>query len=56
MRRERNLDWPLMRNNILPCGPQAVIDFLKQEVPILTQSSQVKHFEQEWSRWLGRQA
>ncbi len=42
-----------MRNNILPCDAQAVIDFLQTEVPILTQSSQVEAFEQEWSRWLG---
>jgi len=50
---QENLDWPLMRNNILPCDAQAVIDFLQTEVPILTQSSQVEAFEQEWSRWLG---
>src|SRR5882672_11220635 len=50
---KENLDWPLMRNNILPCDAQAVIDFLQTEVPILTQSSQVEAFEQEWSRWLG---
>ncbi len=50
---KENLDWPLMRNNILPCDAQAVIDFLQTEVPILTQSSQVEAFEQEWSCWLG---
>ena len=50
---KENLNWPLMRNNILPCDAQAVIDFLQTEVPILTQSSQVEAFEQEWSRWLG---
>lgn len=48
-----NLDWPLMRNNILPSDARAVADFLLPEVPILTQSSQVEAFEQEWSRWLG---
>ncbi len=48
-----DLDWPLMRNNITPSDLEGVIQFLKQEVPILTQSTQVKSFEQEWSRWLG---
>jgi len=48
-----DLDWPLMRNNITPADLEDVIKFLKQEVPILTQSTQVKAFEQEWSRWLG---
>jgi CDP-6-deoxy-D-xylo-4-hexulose-3-dehydrase len=48
-----DLDWPLMRNNITPSDLEDVIQFLKQEVPILTQSTQVKAFEQEWSRWLG---
>jgi CDP-6-deoxy-D-xylo-4-hexulose-3-dehydrase len=48
-----DLDWPLMRNNITPADLEGVFQFLKQEVPILTQSTQVKAFEQEWSRWLG---
>jgi CDP-6-deoxy-D-xylo-4-hexulose-3-dehydrase len=30
-----------------------VIEFLKQDDPILTQSGQVQAFEQEWSAWLG---
>ena len=50
---DKNLNWPLMRNNILPSDARAVADFLLPEVPILTQSSQVEAFEQEWSRWLG---
>jgi len=49
----KDLDWPLMRNNILTSDARAVADFLLPEVPILTQSSQVEAFEQEWSRWLG---
>ena len=49
----KDLNWPLMRNNILPSDVRAVADFLLPEVPILTQSSQVEAFEQEWSRWLG---
>jgi CDP-4-dehydro-6-deoxyglucose reductase, E1 len=48
-----DLNWPLMRNNIVPSDLEGVIQFLRQEVPILTQSTQVKAFEQEWSRWLG---
>jgi CDP-6-deoxy-D-xylo-4-hexulose-3-dehydrase len=51
--REENLDWPLMRNNILRPDVEAVIQFLGPELPILTQSTQVEAFEQEWSRWLG---
>jgi CDP-6-deoxy-D-xylo-4-hexulose-3-dehydrase len=48
-----NLNWPLMRNNILRSDIEAVINFLGPELPILTQSCQVEAFEQEWSRWLG---
>lgn len=47
------LNWPLMSNNITRDDLDAVIDFLKQEDPILTQSTQVKAFEKEWSEWLG---
>ncbi|HEY7221993.1 MAG TPA: aminotransferase class I/II-fold pyridoxal phosphate-dependent enzyme, partial [Candidatus Binatia bacterium] len=42
-----------MQNNILRSDVEAVVDFLGPEIPILTQSSQVEAFEQEWSRWLG---
>ena len=50
----QNLNWPLMENNIVAADFAAVIDFLRQEgPPILTQSSQVRLFEEEWSRWLG---
>src|ERR1043166_5572036 len=48
-----DLNWPLMRNNIQQTDVDAVVTFLKPEVPILTQGSQVEAFEQEWSRWLG---
>jgi CDP-4-dehydro-6-deoxyglucose reductase, E1 len=53
MRVAENLNWPLMRNNILRSDVEAVIKFLGSEVPILTQSSEVEAFEQEWCRWLG---
>jgi len=48
-----DLNWPLMRNNILRSDLDAVIDFLRQDDPILTQSKQVEAFEREWSQWLG---
>lgn len=50
---KKNLDWPLMRNNITRADLDAVIEFLRQDDPILTQSSQVQAFEKEWSEWLG---
>ena len=49
----KNLNWPLMKNNITRRDLDAVIEFLKQEDPMLTQSKQVRAFEQEWSEWLG---
>lgn len=48
-----SLDWPLMRNNITRTDLDAVIEFLKQDDPILTQSKNVEAFEREWSEWLG---
>ena len=42
-----------MRNNITRADLDALIEFLKQDDPILTQSKQVEAFEQEWSEWLG---
>lgn len=47
------LDLPLMHNNITRADLDAVIEFLKQDDPILTQSQQVRAFEREWSEWLG---
>lgn len=47
------LHWPLMRNNITRQDLDAVIDYLRQDDPILTQSSNVRAFEKEWSQWLG---
>ncbi len=43
---------PLMENNISIEDRNAVIEFLKGD-PILTQSSNVRAFEKEWSEWLG---
>jgi CDP-6-deoxy-D-xylo-4-hexulose-3-dehydrase len=47
------MKFPLMRNNILREDLDAVIEFLKQDDPILTQSANVRAFEAEWSAWLG---
>ena len=43
---------PLMENNITAEDRNAVIEFLQGD-PILTQSANVRAFEQEWSQWLG---
>ena len=50
---QKNLHWPLMENNITRADQDAVIAFLRQDAPMLTQSSQVEAFEAEWSDWLG---
>jgi CDP-6-deoxy-D-xylo-4-hexulose-3-dehydrase len=47
------LDWPLMKNNIIREDLDAVRDFLDQDDPVLTQSRQVRAFEEEWSAWVG---
>lgn len=49
----KNLAWPLMRNNIARDDLDAVVRFLSDGDPILTQSRQVREFEEEWSAWLG---
>lgn len=50
----KKLTWPLMQNNIAKEDLDDVIKFLtKDKDPILTQSKNVKDFEEEWSRWLG---
>ena len=42
-----------MRNNITRHDLDTLIDFLRGNDPKLTQSSNVKFFEEEWSSWLG---
>jgi len=42
-----------MENNIAREDLDAVIKFLQQDDPILTQSKNVAAFEREWSDWLG---
>lgn len=45
--------WPLMRNNIAREDLDAVVRLLQQDDPVLTQSKNVRAFEEEWSAWLG---
>jgi len=47
------LNWPLMNNNITRADLDALVAYLGQDSPMLTQSQQVRLFEQEWSDWLG---
>tara|TARA_Y100000389_G_C17471474_1_gene531627 strand:- start:6660 stop:7835 length:1176 start_codon:yes stop_codon:yes gene_type:complete len=48
-----NKSYPLMKNNILREDLDKIIDYLKQDDPILTQSKNVAKFEELWSEWLG---
>lgn len=47
------LNLPLMQNNITREDLDAVIKHLQQDEPLLTQSKNVKAFEEEWAEWLG---
>jgi CDP-4-dehydro-6-deoxyglucose reductase, E1 len=47
------MQWPLMRNNIVREDLDALIEHLKGDDPMLTQSGNVRAFEKEWSEWLG---
>ena len=42
-----------MKDNILREDLEAVCDLLRQDDPVLTQSANVRAFEEEWSAWLG---
>jgi CDP-6-deoxy-D-xylo-4-hexulose-3-dehydrase len=42
-----------MRNNITRRDLDTMIEFLRQDDPVLTQAGQVRAFEREWSEWLG---
>ncbi len=53
MTTQSNLNWPLMSNNIVKEDLTAVIAYLQQDDPRLTQAKQVELFEREWSEWLG---
>jgi len=49
----KEITFPLMRNNILREDLDEVIDYLRQDDPILTNGPNVRAFEEEWSKWLG---
>jgi CDP-6-deoxy-D-xylo-4-hexulose-3-dehydrase len=53
LRTQSELAWPLMRNNITRADLDAVIAYLQQDDPVLTQSKHVRAFEQAWSEWVG---
>lgn len=42
-----------MRNNIPREDLDAVIEYLRQDDPVLTNGANVRAFEAEWSKWLG---
>jgi CDP-6-deoxy-D-xylo-4-hexulose-3-dehydrase len=48
-----SLAWPLMQNNITREDLDAVIAYLRQDDPVLTQAANVRAFEAEWSQWVG---
>ena len=45
--------WPLMKNNISRSDLDAVIQYLQQDDPKLTNGPKVREFEDAWSQWLG---
>jgi CDP-4-dehydro-6-deoxyglucose reductase, E1 len=47
------LQWPLMRNNIAREDLDSLIELLRSDDPMLTQSGNVRAFEKEWCEWLG---
>jgi CDP-6-deoxy-D-xylo-4-hexulose-3-dehydrase len=47
------MNLPLMKNNIIREDLDLVIDYLKQDDPILTNGKKVIEFERLWSEWLG---
>ena len=49
----RNLNHPLMENNITREDLDELITYLQDEEPRLTQGENVAAFEREWSDWLG---
>ena len=50
--KQMKINIPLMENNIIREDLDFLIEFLKTDA-ILTQSKQVKNFEETWSKWLG---
>ncbi len=50
---KKKILYPLMKNNITREDLDLVIEYLKGNDPMLTQSRNVIEFEKEWSKWLG---
>ncbi len=47
-------EWPLMRGNLAAQDVDALVSYLRQDGEArLTQGSEVRAFEREWSAWLG---
>jgi CDP-6-deoxy-D-xylo-4-hexulose-3-dehydrase len=49
----KNLNWPLMNNNISRKDLDVLIDYLSMDNPKLTHGNKVLQFEKNWSDWLG---
>src|ERR1041385_376941 len=48
------MKWPLMNNNIIREDLDTITKFLNSDpMPILTNNSKVREFEDLWSEWLG---
>ena len=47
------MKYTLMKNNITREDLNKVIEHLQKDNPMLTNGSNVKEFEEEWSKWLG---
>jgi CDP-6-deoxy-D-xylo-4-hexulose-3-dehydrase len=47
------MKYPLIKNNITREDLDAVIKYLKNEDPILTNGPKCREFEEQWSNWLG---
>lgn len=48
----KNLNWPLMQNNISKSDLNALIKYLSSENPRLTHGNKVLEFENAWNLWL----
>ena len=49
----KNLNWPLMNNNISRKDLDILIEYLSMDNPKLTHGNKVLQFEKNWSDWLG---
>jgi len=53
MSNKRPFRFPLMRNNITREDLDGLIRYLQEPEPMLTNGTQVREFESQWSNWLG---